>query len=174
MCSTALAPPARPCTAIGYFSRVGQLPLAALCCPPVPSTSLMAPEPRCITGAPLDATEWHAHRALGTTEWHKSQHMRSCQEISHHSTPPSGTHIAHSAPPSGTAEPHRPAARARGGVRAARTTLRRPRPRGCRSDRGRAGRGKSVAGESSAIFDRAAGGGRHNSLREHRWPVREK
>lgn len=136
------APPARPCTAMGYFSRVGQLPLAAPCCPPVPSTSLMAPELRCITGAPLDATEWHAHRALSATEWHKGQHMRSCQEISHHSMPPSGTHIAHSTPPSGTAEPHRPAARTGGGVRAARTTLRRPRPRGCRGDGRRAGRGE--------------------------------
>lgn len=34
--------------------------------------------------------------------------------------------------------------------------------------------GRDVAGESSAIFDRAAGGVRHNSLREHRWPTREK
>ena len=25
-----------------------------------------------------DATEWHAHRALGTTEWHGSRHTRSC------------------------------------------------------------------------------------------------
>ena len=63
---------------------------------------------------PLDATEWHADRTLDATEWHKSRHMRSCQEMSYHSTPPSGTAIAHSVPSSGTAKPHKRYAKAAG------------------------------------------------------------
>lgn len=69
-------------------------------------------EPHCPTVLPLDATEWQADCALGTTEWRGSQHTRSCQEILCHSAPPSVRQTAHSAPPSGAAEPHRSSARA--------------------------------------------------------------
>ena len=36
----------------------------------MPLASLMTPEPRCLTGLPLAAAEWQAHRALGDSEWH--------------------------------------------------------------------------------------------------------
>ena len=39
-------------------------------CRPVPPPSPTAPGAYHLTGAPLDATEWNAHRALDATEWH--------------------------------------------------------------------------------------------------------
>lgn len=66
------------------------------------------PEPHCPTVLSLDATEWQADCALGTTEWRGSQHTRSCQEILCHSAPSSGRQTAHSALLSGTAEPRAP------------------------------------------------------------------
>lgn len=72
------------------------------------SASSRCLEPHCPTVLPLDATEWQADRALGTTEWRGSQHTRSCQEILCHSAPSSGRQTAHSALLSGTAEPRAP------------------------------------------------------------------
>ena len=59
------------------LSRVGQVPLAAVL-PSGAAPSPMAPELRCLTDVPLNAIEWHAHRALDATEWRGSRHMRSC------------------------------------------------------------------------------------------------
>lgn len=63
--------------------------------------------PRCLMRLPLAATEWQADRALDATVWHESRYMRSCQEMSCHSTPSSGTTIAHSVTASGTTEPRK-------------------------------------------------------------------
>ena len=63
--------------------------------------------PRCLMCAPLAATEWQADRALDATVWHENRYMRSCQEMSCHSTPTSGTTIAHSVTASGTTEPRK-------------------------------------------------------------------
>ena len=90
------------------LARVGQVPLAAVL-PSGAAPSPMAPELRCLTDVPLNAIEWHAHRALDATEWRGSRHMRSCQEMSCHSVLPDGTQTAHSALPSGTAGPADPA-----------------------------------------------------------------
>ena len=62
---------------------------------------------RCLMRVPLAATEWQADRALDATVWHESRYMRSCQEMSCHSTPSSGTTIAHSVTASGTTEPRK-------------------------------------------------------------------
>ena len=62
---------------------------------------------RCRPRVPLAATEWQADRALDATVWHESRYMRSCQEMSCHSTPSSGTTIAHSVTASGTTEPRK-------------------------------------------------------------------
>ena len=66
--------------------------------PAVPTLPGRASIPSCV---PLDATEWHARRALDVTEWRRDWRMPSCRRISCHSTPPSGTRVAHSTPPSG-------------------------------------------------------------------------
>ncbi len=58
------------------------------------------------SSAPLDAAEWHAHRALDATEWRRDWRMPSCWRISCHSTPPSGTRVVHSTPPSGAVRLH--------------------------------------------------------------------
>ena len=62
---------------------------------------------RCRPRLPLAATEWQADRALDATVWHESRYMRSCQEMSCHSTPSSGTTIVHSVTASGTTEPRK-------------------------------------------------------------------
>ena len=62
---------------------------------------------RCRPRVPLAATEWQADRALDATVWHENRYMRSCQEMSCHSTPSSGTTIAHSVTASGTTEPRK-------------------------------------------------------------------
>ena len=58
------------------------------------------------SSAPLDATEWHARRALDATEWRRDWRTPSCRRISCHSTPPSGTRVVHSTPPSGAVGLH--------------------------------------------------------------------
>ena len=99
--------------------------------------------------APLDATEWHAHRAFDATEWHGRAAQPRCLGDATTRRP-----NGRGGPPERHCDGHaHEGVAATGGVRVA--------------ERG-------VVGESSAIFDRAAGGVRHNSLREHRWPVREK
>ena len=130
------------------LARVGQVPLAAVL-PSGAAPSPMAPELRCLTDVPLNAIEWHAHRALDATEWRGSRHMRSCQEMSCHSVLPDGTQTAHSALPSGTAEPRRP------GVRVP-SPSRLPRPRGVFATGDVRAAGRGALRELSSVFDRAA------------------
>ena len=56
----------------GCFSRIGQMPWPS-CYRPVAFPLrwfLSRAVLRCLTGVPLDASEWHVHRALDATEWH--------------------------------------------------------------------------------------------------------
>ena len=103
--------------------------------------------PRCLMRAPLAATEWQADRALDATVWHENRYMRSCQEMSCHSTPSSGTTIAHSVTASGTTEPRKKPASART-------------PR-CGALAG--GRGRAVCGQVRRL-----------SLRRRHWPACER
>lgn len=66
-----------------------------------PAVSTLPGRASILSSVPLDATEWHARRALDATEWRRDWRMPSCRRISCHSTPPSGTRVAHSTPPSG-------------------------------------------------------------------------
>lgn len=118
----------------GYFSRVGQMPTAA-----VPPSSLMAPELRCLTGVPLDMRvplgggKWHADRALGTTGWYG---VGICAVAKKYRT----TRRRRVARPS----PADPAPGQEGacGPPGARSPPRRPRLRGCCDDRRRTGHGQ--------------------------------
>ena len=137
----------------GYFSRVGQMPMAA-----VPPSSLMAPELRCLTGAPLDMRvplgggKWHADRALGTPGWYG---VGICAVVrKYHTT--RRCRVARPSPADPAPGRHRDGHVCEDVAMTgdARVT------------------GRDVVGESSAIFDRAAGGTRRNSLREHHRPTR--